>query len=154
MRYVFIILILLLYYFDISAQSNIQYTYDATGNRIQRKVVTTLVGEGSDEAMLRAAGEQGEAAAAGNDLAKTDAIVQQTQVFPNPTQDRLRIQLREALPGAVIELFDLSGRSLLRQSMPDTSTSIDLRAQEAGTYILIIRAKDFVAQWKVLKQSH
>ncbi len=145
-------LCLFLFYTSLSAQSNIQYIYDATGNRIQRKVVTMLVGEGNDEAALRAIGEQAATAAASNDLAKTDAFVQQTQVFPNPTQDRLNIQLREALPGAIVELFDLSGRSLLRQSMPDVSTSIDIRAQEAGTYILTIRAKDFVAQWKIVKQ--
>lgn len=138
-------------FLSLFGQANIQYIYDATGNRIQRKVVTMLVGEGSDEATLRAIGAQGDVAAS-NDLSKTDAIIQQTQVFPNPTQDRLNIQLREVLPGAVVELFDLSGRSLLRQSMPDVSTSIDISAQEAGTYILTIRAKDFVAQWKVVKQ--
>lgn len=127
---------------SMSAQS-IQYVYDNTGNRIQRKVLTMLMEEGGEQVASREDTTQAEAGA---------VLQQRTQVFPNPTQDRLQVQLQEPLPEATIELFDMAGKRILRQPMPDASTSIDIRDQQAGTYILVIRGKDFSARWKVVKQ--
>jgi len=135
---------------SLSAQSYIQYSYDDTGNRIQRKLVLSLLGEGSEEVANRDASDS----TLGLGVEEAATLLQQrTQVFPNPTQELLQVQFQEALPGgATIELFDMAGKRILRQPMPDTSTMLDIGSQQPGTYILIIRGKDFSARWKVVKQ--
>ncbi len=60
-------------------------------------------------------------------------------VFPNPGEGIFTVQFQEQVVNAVLEVNDLVGRTLLRQTVNSNAHSIDLTAQPTGMYLLTVR---------------
>ena len=123
----------------IFAQSVVQFTYDATGNRIKREFIPdipNLTGQTSE--------------ARNSQLGETQ-LQEVITVYPNPTKDYIQIEVGEELPNATIELFDIFGRQLSKESLNGYRHAINVSHRPSGQYILIIRNKDFREEWKIVK---
>jgi ELWxxDGT repeat protein len=59
-------------------------------------------------------------------------------LFPNPVRDRLTLVLDSDNPEAVAELYDPTGRLLLRKAIPSRSLDLSLEAYPAGLYFVSI----------------
>ena len=55
------------------------------------------------------------------------------QLFPNPTQGVLQVQLGVAQP-CQLAIFDLSGREVMTWALTQTATTVDVSALQAGCY--------------------
>ena len=73
----------------------------------------------------------------------------QLEVFPNPTQDMVRVQHQEAQP-LVVRVFDLHGQLKLQVSVPSGAEAIDMRNLASGTYILDAIATNRNGHWTQL----
>lgn len=71
-------------------------------------------------------------------------------VYPNPTDGELIIETPNA-DGSIIELFDLTGKSIFKTKINSTLSVIDIRNVEAGLYFLILTSKDRVMKQKIIK---
>lgn len=69
-----------------------------------------------------------------NDVAQPGTVV----VYPNPVQDRLHLQWQASNAPSDIKVFDLNGKELLRNRMPEGSTEYQLSVSNlpAGIYVL------------------
>lgn len=61
---------------------------------------------------------------------------QKLDIFPNPTSDRVTVELRGTEGEATVELLDVSGRSCGRWPMSGGKLSIDTRQMPAGVYMM------------------
>ncbi|MEL6671843.1 MAG: T9SS type A sorting domain-containing protein [Bacteroidota bacterium] len=113
--------------------SCICYSYDAAGNRIQRKLCIegpSPLREGTDVQVQ---------------------LDQSIKVYPNPTQNMVLVELSQEVEGAKLYLMDLSGRHLKQHKLEGLTAKFDLSAYPAGTYILMLRSPDVQQQWRVVK---
>lgn len=85
-------------------------------------------------------------------ITATEDIQQEliTQVFPNPTQDYLQIQL-ENTSTAQGRLYDLTGRNLQSFTFAQ-NTRLDLTSLPSGVYLLEVRTGEGVATRRILKK--
>jgi hypothetical protein len=63
------------------------------------------------------------------------------RAFPNPASEEVQIQLSQPVPaGTMIQIFDLTGRLILSQSVQENSSLIDIPLQgiPSGQYLLIL----------------
>jgi hypothetical protein len=120
------------------AQTSIEYTYDNAGNRIIRKVVSTLR-EGVDEPQEEAVPEYGE------------------ELYPNPTRDIVNVVMSDdlvSLEGKKLEVYSLEGRLLILEEIQNnlSKTAINLSQYPIGSYIVRIYAKEYHSEWRIIKQ--
>ena len=106
------------------------YTYDASGNRVER-FRTQGQGPGS--------------------LRQADPAWQLT-LGPNPSDGVFLLRSSVELEGAELHVYDLSGRSVLRQPMRGAALKLDLRQQPAGVYVFRVRRGTDVWEEKGVKQ--
>ena len=88
--------------------------------------------------------------------------IQKIHVYPNPARDRVRIQ--GSLVLRTIEIYDVSGRLMISETMDGLNTDINLAQLNAGLYILkcvsidgTIAGKSFVvtdSQASLINFSH
>jgi len=76
-------------------------------------------------------------------------------IFPNPTKGEVTItstsQTGNAHKITNIEVFDLSGKTILYSSLLSSSTKIDLSSFASGTYIVKIQTENYTYQQKIIK---
>jgi len=66
----------------------------------------------------------------------------ETTIFPNPTADKLHVQLPEITGKVTLEVVDNLGRSLLRKSQEvggATTLTLDVKGLPAGAYLLKVQ---------------
>lgn len=105
-------------------------SYDAAGNRIQRKEIC-------DENPPQ------------NRLENPQAAL---LVYPNPHDGRFTVLLTPQPPEAHLVLYDRQGRLILSADLPPEGFKIDLSAHPAGVYYLRVKGRDFEAAQAVVKQ--
>ena len=150
---ILIALFIMLWHFT-NAQVN--YTYDANGNRISRYVVLT------------------EQVSPNNNQQKEDSIYfkedmiyyelssnyteqlgeQTLTIYPNPTGGAFAVRVTnmpEGLKRKMI-LYSMSGKEVFHKEDFDELTEIDVSAQQNGTYLLKIMLGDKRTTWKIVKQ--
>lgn len=108
----------------ISAQTDFEYSYDANGNRISRQEITLKTMESGDNGK-----EDGTVYFSG------DATI---KVFPNPTKGYIQIESSEELESSLVIVYDLGGRTVLQKNISGIYGDIDLSAEPAGKYLMII----------------
>lgn len=144
MKYILIITFLVSLIGHIHAQT-IEYTYDDAGNRKERKVLVNILPTDSETS----------ATARNKSNTKLDKLHEDIRksisIYPNPAQDQLRITIEHELPNATMELFDLSGKLMSQHLLKDFNNSLDISNYSSGEYILVIKNKEFIGQWKVVK---
>ena len=119
---------------------DIEYGYDAAGNRISRK-----------EIQMGGAGPQ--APPIEDKVGNMDV-----SIYPNPTQSTLTVNMdvseldeKDQQAQAKMYLFDLTGKQILTRTVSTSSTQMDLSNQPPGGYILRIQKGKTFSEWKINK---
>jgi len=117
---------------SVSKAQSIMFTYDNAGNRVSR----------TDPAGKKETGIKDTT----NNLSVT--------VFPNPTSGKLSIAIDNQASNSVamVNVFDLSGKTVLQQQMTTATMDIDLSTQPDGVYEVRLISGKNSKTWKVLKQ--
>lgn len=125
---------------------DVQFTYDAGGNRISRAIVLAPL------AQTRSAGTE-----------ETDSTQQQpfTDVFaglnllvyPNPTEGHMKIELRGLPEGESFSYIIVSagGNVIINEKEATNPSEADLSAHFAGLYVLKLFYKDEKKEYKIIK---
>jgi hypothetical protein len=129
--------------------TTIYFVTDDSGNRIQRSNAPVMLQESNAPMDLQKAITLAEQSSSLPEELPTETIV---KLFPNPVQDWLQVRTDHVLPGAVIQLYDLSGRQLRQQAHAGSDSELNLADLPAGTYVLLLRSQDFTSTWKVVKR--
>ena len=58
------------------------------------------------------------------------------KLFPNPTSDELNIQLLNSLNNTSLSIIDITGKTIITQTLNDSSSSIDVSNLLSGLYLL------------------
>lgn len=126
----------------------IHYGYDAAGNRISKTIVITPVQDDEDST------------AEGADKSNTP-FDGEISVYPNPTYGLVNIQISEELIKnqpkgqfkARLEVFDTSGKRVLRDQLSTSLSEIDLSQKAAGTYIAKLTIGKESQSWRIKKTN-
>lgn len=137
------LLIALLFVIMHSVQAQeIQYSYDAAGNRIQRKVLVQRSSENNENNAM-------------NPI--TDVKGEYTfTLSPNPTSGEFQIKADASfmlLEGKRLIVHDLNGRLVKEIPFSETQRSIDLTNQQSGSYIVrLVATNGYAIEWQVIKE--
>lgn len=124
--------------------TEVQFTYDACGNRIMRSLGFKKIEENGRNvedrnALLSFATEQ---------MCET-----KVGLYPNPTEGRFAVVLSKS-PGVPVEatLATASGVIIDRQQFSGLQHDFDLSSRSSGVYILKLILGDETRTWKIIKQ--
>jgi glucuronoarabinoxylan endo-1,4-beta-xylanase len=74
------------------------------------------------------------------------------KLFPNPSGDRLHIQIRDLpIKGIRIEIVDISGQRIMTDVIRDKDYITDVSAFKEGMYIIVLRDRDIVRYLRFVK---
>lgn len=132
----------------------IEYTYDAAGNRIQRKVITLSDNEieHEDDDAMSARGE--------NTTSRTASITDQAfqytyELFPNPVASSLTIRTSQqlsALDKITVSVFNMEGKLLQTNNVVGNSmVTVEMSTLSRGEYIVKWESVGEKREWKVVK---
>ncbi len=141
-----------------SLAQDIEYYYDAAGNRITRKLIppdpqvspieelgeeTTAETESKTEVEVKSQPE------VYNDL----VAEKQFKIYPNPTRGKLKIDMLNYSwdTQGSIQVFDLTGRLVKQIENLNSSMELDITKEPAGSYIMIIIIGNEKSEWKIVK---
>jgi hypothetical protein len=76
------------------------------------------------------------------------------QIYPNPTIDNFTILDKSLNPinEKIISIFDIHGKLLLRQTMQQDKTEIDISSLDKGVYIVRVLGADMNVTKKIIKE--
>jgi hypothetical protein len=112
-------------------------SYDASGNRIQRRIIVFENGRKGNVEVLK------------DSLGKS-----QVTLFPNPTKNTVTIKVSTTESSSVvIYLYDFFGKVLYRREHSGTDIQLDLSAYAAGMYLLKLESGEKEILWKVMKSE-
>ena len=135
------------------AQSSlaVEYDYDASGNRILRKVID-LQAAPPAPTMAVVQGSPEEKPAEPEYFVEKIAQVAM-KIYPNPTTEKITLEIAgwEELQTGIFKLFSLSGQLLQEQQVHSTNTSISLAGLPKGIYLLQVQINTRTETWKVIK---
>lgn len=122
---------------------NIEYGYDASGNRISRQFIVL-----SNDSI------PGKESSWNNRNVLSDNIADiPILLYPNPTKGELFINI-ESLPENKtiwLELYSLSEGKLIQALTLKKENLLDLSPYRKGTYILIIRDIQVMRSWRIIR---
>jgi len=122
----------------------INYSYDASGNRVSRVI-----------SFSKSITKSSDSTANTKENSFTDQLGRiKIVLYPNPTKGLLTIEVTN-LPDNTkggITIADASGKLLQESTSLKSTNTIDLSNQSPGMYFLRIRAGDEVTEWKVLRE--
>jgi|GEM_PF-3066360 len=105
-----------------------------------------------DEAPIDIKGSTAQIGGSASALANDSAFDAQTTIFPNPAQERVRIETTRQ-PFHMLQLFDQKGSIVFEQSFPDTQNAeFNLTSVPKGVYMLKVVGKGTAFVRKLLKQ--
>jgi hypothetical protein len=139
---------------NVKAQSNtpqIMYSYDAAGNRIQRKVIVL----GTDEPVQPPPATPNRQASNTN---SSNIIYEKLgawnmAAYPNPTDSKVIVKIKD-LPVGIkgsVTVIDITGKVIFQTEHIGDSNEIDLSNQAAGTYFIKIMAAEKTGEIAVIK---
>lgn len=141
-----IITLLFITCFAATYAQEVQYTYDASGNRAQRKLVYV----GPPQERLAAPDSVSKKTAELMQIAMQEGI----SVFPNPTQDVVNVSINnfKVEDKVIVQLFDNSGKILKTQIMQSATIQFPMAEMQSGVYYInVIKGKEKLF-YKVVKQ--
>jgi hypothetical protein len=74
---------------------------------------------------------------------------EQIAVYPNPATDKLTI---DALQKSIIEILNIQGQAIIRQTVQQGETDIDISGLAKGVYILRLNSNDKTVVTKIVKE--
>lgn len=123
-----------------NAEDLIEFTYDASGNRIRKEILltTTRSVESLEEP------EQ-----------FMDEVANQTIViYPNPTKGQLMVEIanqNDIISGS-LTILSLNGKMILNKAVNQNQINLNISNEPAGTYVLHININGKTSTWKIIKQ--
>lgn len=124
------------------SQTTIGFTYDNSGNRETRTVITlksatTGDGELAEEPLKPIEGQVG---------------LQKVRIYPNPTKGLLKIDFPVlSEQETIIRVHDPHGKPIIQQ-LASGSNLVNLSSYPPGSYILVIRIGQEKKAWKIIKE--
>jgi hypothetical protein len=73
-----------------------------------------------------------------------------SNLYPNPTNGLLKIQLASDVSEATVELFDLNGKMVYKTSLNSVETTLDLRENKSGIYLIKVITENNVFNEKIV----
>ncbi|MBP9849776.1 MAG: VCBS repeat-containing protein [Flavobacterium sp.] len=73
------------------------------------------------------------------------------KIYPNPTQNEINIELN-SVSNARLEVFDINGRLLQKQSLNTSQSKLDINQFPSGMYLFKVTSNEGTATTKVVKQ--
>lgn len=138
MKYLLISLFSLVIVTAITAQTNFEFSYDNNGNRISRVEIT-----------LKTVDQSGTNSEEGTVYYMNETLI---KVFPNPSKGYIQIESSEELESETVIVYDLGGRTVLQKHISGVNADIDLSAEPAGKYLLIIGSKNDRKEFIIIKE--
>ncbi|NJK93543.1 MAG: T9SS type A sorting domain-containing protein [Bacteroidales bacterium] len=125
----------------------ISYTYDACGNRIERKVISLLKSGHVTDTVKSESYKQ--------ETFEDQLGEQKILIYPNPVKEDIKIEFQGKIPeiSATVFLYNQTGKLMKSQVVgQNTSLNINLSGYPAGIYILRLSMQDKVSEWKIIKE--
>jgi len=72
------------------------------------------------------------------ELSVEDLVPSAFNVYPNPSEGLLNVKFAQAIPFGQMEVLDMMGRSVLKQRISGSQTSINLSTNPSGIYLLMV----------------
>ena len=73
-------------------------------------------------------------------------------VYPNPTQGKVRVELKEVCKGCMLFVFSSEGKELHKQKINDKIAEIDISNFESGIYELLVRGDSYSENFSIIKE--
>lgn len=117
-----------------------QYSYDPSGNRIQRILLPNRIASPENDSLP---------------VARSMVSGKQVSIYPNPTNGELTIQIKSEEPvmDAKAEVYDMQGRIVFAKEKLTEFTSIDISTEPAGNYLLRVWVEGKRREWMVVKPA-
>lgn len=121
----------------------VNYRYDASGNRVERKLI--------DMTYKSAGAEEEEEEEEEHEDVLADVSF---SIFPNPTTGLLKVRVCNIPEGEQIkiELYNINGTLIEKRNYSNSEEILDLSSQLQGVYLLVITMKEQSSTWKILKR--
>ncbi len=134
------------------AQTTVNYTYDASGNRITRRIITVY-----KMALAKNTPNDSTITDAIKSLTTADANISEgdIKVFPNPVQNKLNVQFSgtATTEGCSLQLYDGAGKLFYKEASLKNQTEVNMQQAKVGMYYLVVVCKDGKRlYWKVAKE--
>ena len=124
------------------AQTTVEFTYDNSGNRINRQVIVLK------SARIASAGEDNQE----QEVFEAMLDEREVQIYPNPTKGLLTIELGNLQQqDASIRVYS-SGGQLTVQKPVTSYNQVNLSGCPPGFYILAISSGQEKKEWKIIKE--
>jgi YD repeat-containing protein len=141
--------ILFCYYITVNAQTKrVEYSYDENGNRISRitYVIHKLTSRDSIDSTKI-------------DIQKNNNYLRTSKnpklvVYPNPTNGYITLKITGFTSRETVNysLYTLSGQELISGETDQECTYLDLSAFPPGVFILNVRFRGKIENWKIIKK--
>ena len=138
----------------------IEYSYDAAGNRVQRKVIilksaTIINNQDSTGSNSTNSNVSKNNADANQKDFFTDRLGENNiKIYPNPTKGQIKVVLTniDNCNNSSIELYNLSGKIIYKKNKISITNNIELSDKPDGAYILRLMINNKKMEWKIIKQ--
>lgn len=140
MRVVLIIVIFLSSFLCVHGQV-VGYSYDASGNRIERKLINMTTKSG--------------AVATEDEDELADILCDiEYSIYPNPTTGILKVKItnKPVDEAIMVGLYRIDGTLIHERAHTTEIEQIDISTQLQGVYLLVITIGEERSTWKVIKQ--
>ena len=127
------------------AQSRVNYTYDAAGNRLSGL---------SSQLRMAAIADIEDEETEPQEIYSDEINQSNIRIYPNPTKGILKVEITrmDETNTIHIQLYDMSGRIIVNEPNAAPFTDLNISDQPAGTYILKILSDNRTTRWKIIKQ--
>ncbi len=131
---------------------DVGYYYDASGNRIQRKII--LLKSAKVDTLEKNHAFSGNDSIQIKNFYEDNLGANQITIFPNPTKGELSIKISNLTKevSSQIYVYDMYGRLILKKNNLGEQTPVNLSNVPNGAYILKISIDNKITEWKVFKE--
>lgn len=123
----------------LQAQS-VEYSYDAAGNRIQRKEIILCPGCSNE----RLAQQQ--------ELSENLTPNLKLTVFPNPVKELLNLKVEGEFQSYQVSLTDITGKVFFTKTINESNSQLNFSDYPKGIYMLKTGLNHQFKEWKIVKQ--
>jgi Secretion system C-terminal sorting domain len=86
-----------------------------------------------------------------NEIGIEEELGNHVNLYPNPVNDVLQVQLNTITNNSLIYLYDMSGRNVLTFSSIGTLSAVDVSSLRPGVYMLEVHSDNGISRKKVVK---
>lgn len=121
-----------------SYAQRIEYSYDASGNRISRKKEIVLTKSAVIPATIF-----------------TEELAERTiKIYPNPTEGHLKVEISDfdKCQSVSLSIYNIQGQLVLKRRMESSVCDLDISGRPNGLYVLQINIDGENTSWKIIKK--